>query len=72
MSDDDLVDRLRMHAKRLESDNSRDAGLMREAAMCIERLRSIAGAVSNGQSVAQIKEHLRKCADRAPSADAQS
>jgi hypothetical protein len=36
-----------------------DAGLLLAAADEIEHLRSLLGAVSPGQSVADIKEHLR-------------
>lgn len=88
MSDDDIVERLRLRAKAIEGgDNSRDAGLMREAAMSIERLRSLAGMVTLDQSCfADIKRVVgydrrgkrvvelidTSCGDRAPSADAQS
>ena len=65
----DLVQRLRdAHSMALQADFGGSlARLCKEAADEIERLQSLAGAVTPGQSVADIKEHLRnlKCAPNA-------
>jgi hypothetical protein len=57
----DLVQRLRdAHSMALQADYGRaQAALYKEAADEIERLQSLAGAVTPGQSVADIKEYLR-------------
>ena len=64
----DLVERLKHPALEFAPNRSADRAVlhegmafavMMEAANEIERLRSLLGAVSPGQSVADIKEHLR-------------
>ena len=64
----DLVTRLRDAAKKYVTDDATvleivkrtPCALLIEAADEIERLRSLAGAVSPGQTVTQIKEMLRR------------
>jgi hypothetical protein len=59
----DLVQRLRKEANMefmsSNLDDQRLCKLCGEAADEIERLQTIAGAVTPGQSVSEIKEHLR-------------
>jgi hypothetical protein len=70
----DLVQRLRdAHSMALQADFAPDkAGLYREAAEEIDRLQSLLGAVSSGQSVADIKEHLRGLKKEKPDASRES
>ena len=59
----DLIERLSYAAGKLSAGGGfwqeNDIHLLHEAADEIERLQSICGAVSPGQSVADIKQHLR-------------
>ena len=56
----DLVERLRGNAAEWSGDSGEAyRALFTEAADEIERLQSLLGAVTPGQSVADIKQHLR-------------